>query len=194
MRIDDGQGKGFQAGVDKTNRLKTIAVAVSQQHHASIDHGKAFQISGSYTVTGAGTFNLLHLVNTSDTDLIVGTYIRPQVAGLAGGTFGTATYFTQNFGGEYSSGGTAVSAVNMNQTSGNVPSITAYGNNPTLTGTLTEFDRWHPEQGTDELVYRKEGTLILGTNDAITFRLVTNNTSGIARVRFSFFASEIEHH
>lgn len=194
MIVDDGQGRGYKAGVDSTNRLKTVSIAVPQQHHASVDHGKAFQVLGSVTIAGAGTYNVLQFVNDSDTDVVVGTYIRPAVAGLAGGTFGTATYFELDTGGIRSTGGTVVNAVNMNLTSGNVAPITAYAGNPTLTGTLIPFDFWYPEGATDNFSYNKEGTLILGKNDSVTFRFVTDHTSGVARIRVSFLMAEIGHH
>jgi hypothetical protein len=82
----------------------------------------------------------------------------------------------------------------MNRQSGNEPNLTAYTGNPTLTGTLTEFDRWYPEQATDNLVYNKQGTLILGTNDAVTFRLVTDHTAGLGWVRLSFLMAVNGHH
>lgn len=192
MRVDDGMGQGYQAGVNKRNQLNTASVNASLQHDASVSFGKAFQVAGTHTVTGAGTSTVLTLLNNSDTDLLVGTYLRPQVASLAGGTFGTATYLSLNFGGRYSSGGTAVTPVNMNKTSGVTAPVTSYGNNPTLTGTLTEFDRWYPEQATDSFVYNKEGTLILGVNDSVTFRFITDHTSGLLRMRMSFYLKEIE--
>jgi hypothetical protein len=187
MRIDDGTGKGYQAGVNEENHLQTVAITVPQQHRASITKGNAFQVSGSYTLAGAGTYTLLTIVNASGTDVAVGTYIRSSVAGLTGGTIGTGTYVTLNFGGTYSAGGTAVTPVNMNRVSGNSAPLTAYSNNPTVTGTLTEFDRWYPTAVTDHVTYNKEGTMILGTNDSVTFQLVTDNTGGLARIRMSFF-------
>lgn len=194
MIIDDGQGRGYKAGVDGTNRLKTVSIAVPQQHHASIEHGKAFQVLGAVTIAGAGTYNILQLANDSDTDVLVGTYIRPAVASLAGGTFGSATYFEADTGGVRSAAGSAVSAVNMNLTSGNVAPITAYDSNPTLTGTLTPFDYWYPEAATDNFSFNKQGTLVVGKNDSVTFRFITDHTSGLARVRLSFLMTEIGHH
>jgi hypothetical protein len=194
MRIDDGKGRGFQAAVDPTNRLKVISVSFPVQQHASYDEGKANQLLGVTTIAGAGTYNVLHLKNNSDTDDMIFTFMRPAVQGLAGGTIGSATYIELAFGGTYSAGGTVVLPVNMNRTSGVVSDITAYTGNPTITGTLVPFDYWHPETVTDNFVYNKNGTVILGKNDTMTVRLITDHTTGQARVRLSYYDYAEGHH
>jgi len=194
MRIDDGKGRGYQAAVDPTNRLKTVAVSFPVQQHASFDEGKANQLLGTVTIAGAATYNLLHLKNNSDTDDMIFTFMRPSVQSLAGGSIGEATYLEFVFGGEYASGGVVTTPINMNRTSGVVSNITAYTGNPTLTGTLTPFDYWHPEATTDNFVFNKNGTLVLGKNDTLTVRLVTDHTTGQARVRLSYYDYTEGHH
>lgn len=194
MRIDDGKGRGYHAAVDPTNRLKTAAVSFPVQQHASYDEGKANQVLGLVTVAGAGTYNLLYLRNDSDTDDLIFTFVRPSVQTLSGGTLGINTYVEFAFGGTYTSGGSAVLPINMNRISGDVLSLTAYTGNPTLGGTLTPFDYWHPEAVSDNFVFNKNGTLILGKNNAVTVRLVTDHTAGQARCRLSFYGYVKAHH
>lgn len=194
MRIVDGKGRGYEAAVDPTNRLKTAAVSFPVQQHASYDEGKANQILGLVTVAGAGTYNILHLRNDSATDDLIFTFMRPAVQTLSGGTLGINTYVEFAFGGDYASGGTVAEPINMNRISGDVIALTAYTGNPTLTGTLTGFDYWHPEATTDNFVFNKNGTLILGQNDTLTVRLVTDHTAGQARLRLSFYGYIKAHH
>ena len=191
MNIDDGQGRSRKAGVDRVNRLKTSAVSLPIQQYISADHGGAYQVSGSVSIAGAGTYNVLHVRNDSGTALAVATYIRPSAIAITGGTFGIATYFEMDFGGNYASAGTQVIPVNMNQTSGNEAPVTAYGNNPTLTTDtqpLVPFDYWYPDGVTGNFSFNKQGTLILGKNDTVTFRFVTDHTSGLAFIRLSFLS------
>lgn len=178
---------GTTARVNDEGNLNTRAITHSLQHHHSRNDGQVYQVIGDATVT-AGTNTVLHITNDSDTKWLIGTFIRMQSVDLAGGTAPPSanTYFQMGFGTTWSSGGIEVFPTNMNRTSGNEPSITAYDGLPTVTGTFTEIDRYYPDSDADQVTFNKAGSLILGKNDTLEIRLVTDNTSGTAYARVTF--------
>lgn len=178
---------GTTAKVNDEGNLTTRAITHSLQHHHSRVDGQVYQVVGDASVA-AGTNSVLHITNDSDTRWLIGTFIRMQAVDLAGGTAPPSanTYFQMGFGTTYSAGGTAVLPVNMNQTSGNEPSVTAYDGLPTLAGTFVEIDRYYPDTDADMVTFSKAGSLILGKNDTLDIRLVTDNTSGTAYARVTF--------
>jgi hypothetical protein len=186
MFIDDGKGKGTLAAVNNSNQLHVVAESHSRQHHESLHEGAAYQVIGDFASVSGSANNILHLKNTSSTHRMMITYIRVEMAGAAGGAFGAATYFSIGHGLEYTSGGTIAVPVNVNLSSGNTAVADVYDNNPTLGGTFVEFDRWYPDANQKMMSFNKEGAVILGQNDAITVRCVTDHTSGTAYARISF--------
>ena len=188
LQILDGQGRGYTAGVTQEGLLRVQAQTNAIQFHHSREHGSAYQVQGDFASVNNSTHAVLHLKNTSSTKVVVVTYIRCQFLDYAGGTAlpNVATYWDFGLNRTVSSGGTAVTPVNMNATSGNAASVTATDNNPTMGGTFLEFDRYYPSSEADQLTYNKEGTLILGQNDTFEIRITSDHTSGVAQARVSF--------
>jgi len=187
--IKDGTGRGFLAKVNSSGQLIAQVESQSLQHHVSREHGKAFQVIGDFASVNNSTHTILHLNNTNSTEIMVVSYIRIQTAGLSGGTAlpDTATRFELGFGRTISSGGTTVTPVVMNRTVGKTSGVTCTDNNPTMTGTFTEFDRWYVEGDGKMLSFNKEGSLILGKDDTLEIRIVSDHTSGTAYARVTFF-------
>ena len=186
--IEDGQGTGNKVGVTIEHQILTQAENHELQHHISWKDGQCYQTLGEITTIAAASETVLHMQNTSSTKNFIVSYIRLQIAGEAGGTAlsDVLTYFELGFGRTYASGGVAQVPVNMNRTSGNVAAITAYDESPVLAGTFVQFDKWYP--GVDQMqTYNKHGSLILGFNDTLEFRLVTDHTSGNALARVTGF-------
>lgn len=188
IQILDGQGGSNVAGVTSEGLLRVQAQTNAIQFHHSREHGSAYQVQGDFASVNNSTHAVLHLKNTSSSKLVVVTYIRCQFLDYAGGTAlpNVATYWDFGLNRTVSSGGTAVTPVNMNATSGNASSVTATDNNPTMGGTFLEFDRYYPSSEADQLTYNKEGTLILGQNDTFEIRITSDHTSGVAQARVSF--------
>lgn len=186
FHIEDGTGSGRKVAVTSEFQLKTQAETQQLQHHISRNTGQVYQTVGRETAIAAATQTILHLKNTSTTKNMVITFMRMQLVGEAGGTAvpDPATYFQIGFGRTYSSGGTAVTPVNVNTNSGNVAAITAYDNSPVMAGTFTEIDAWYPD-GSAMQIFNKQGSVILGFNDTIEVRLVTDHTSGLAYARLT---------
>ena len=188
LQIEDGGGTGRLVKVDDEGQLKVVSESQSLQHHVSKNEGNAYQVIGDFTAINNSTHTILHLKNTDTTKQLVITYMRMQVLDQAGGTAfpAAASRFELGFGRTYSSGGTAVTPVNVNATSGNVASVTAYDNNPTMAGSFTEIDRYYPTAEGDAVTYNKEGSIILGLNDTFEIRIVSDHTSGVAYARITF--------
>ena len=186
----EGGGSSKLAGVTEENQLLVQAETQQIQHYISKNNKQAYQIIGNVASVSSGTNTILHFKNTSPSLLAVFTYIRLQVISLSGGTAlpDVATYLQIGSDTLYDSGGVSVNPVNVNLTSANLADIMAYSN-PITTGSLTEIDRLYPING-DQKVFNKEGSLILGQNDAIEVRLVTDHTSGLAYTRMSFLMIE----
>jgi hypothetical protein len=184
--IEDGHGTANKAKVNSDGQLTTQAETHELQHHISRTEGQVYQTVGRETAITNATQTILHIKNTSTTQLFTVSYIRVQLVGETGGTAvpDPATYFQFGFGRTYGSGGTAVTPINMNRTSGNVASLTAYNDSPTMAGTFTEIDAWYPD-GDNMHVFNKHGSLLLGFNDTFEIRLVTDHTAGLAYARIT---------
>lgn len=192
--VIEGPKRGTAVKVTKDGDLATRAIVHELQHHHSRDNGQVYQVIGDDVTIASGTNILLHLRNDSSTHGLVVSYVRMQNVDLAGGTAPPSvnTYFQLGTGTTYVSGGTAVTPINTNRTSGNTANVTAYDNTPTISGTFIELDRWYPDGDGAEQTYNKHGSIILGKNDTLSIRLVTDNTSGTGYCRITFAMIELE--
>jgi hypothetical protein len=175
LQIEDGTGRGYQVKINSENQLSTVSVNHELQHHLSVDEGQVYQIIGEVTDLHLGTNTLLHITNDSKTLAAVVSYIRlqtPGASGEGGWLPDKGTYFQIGKDTTYSSNGTDVTSVNMNFGSGNTADLTVYKENPSLTGTFQEFDRWYPDTGM--MTFNKHGSLILGLDDTLEVRLTTD--------------------
>jgi len=186
--IGDGEGGGHTAGVTEENQLKTLAVTHSIQHHNSRREGNAYQVIGDFAAVNNSTHTILHVINNSSTLDMVVTYLRLNVVDLTGGTAlpSSSTFFQVGFGDTVSAGGTIVTPVNMNQSSGKSAPVTATDNNPTMAGTFTEIDRWYPDVEGNENTYYKDGSIVMGVGESIDIRVTSDHTTGLAYARLSF--------
>ena len=187
MKITDGAGGGYGAAVNSNNQLSVNAINETAQHFISHGAGEAYQAWGVTDTLTSATIPILHLKNTSTTKDMVITYVRFQTVDSNETLPAAASYFQMSFGRTYSSGGTAMTPVNMNTSSGNAAETTAYQSTPVLAGTAVEFDRvYNPADG-QQITYNKEGSIIVGPNDTIEFTYVGTSTAGVAYCRCSFY-------
>ena len=191
-QIKDGKGRGNIAGVNNSNQLEVYAQTASLQHVLSHREGQAYQVWGVANLAN-GTVVPLHITNNNaDKDLIV-TYIRWQILDPSGGTAipNADNYLFAGLGRTYDSGGALAIPINVNAKSGNIPQLTVYQGNPTLTGSNSIFDRWYPKAEADMNVWNKEGTVILGRDDTLELAYVGDQTGGIVFARVSFIMDTI---
>jgi len=191
--IEDAQGRGSSAGVNKNNQLEVRAEVESSQHAISQRDGQAYQVVGTATLSAA-TVPVLHLKNTSSTKDMVFTYIRHQIVAPTGGTAipNVANYVTVAFNRTYASGGTLTVPVNVNRKSGNTAEATIYNNTPVLAGTAVEMDRWYTRADGDMNVWNKEGAVRLGPNDTMEISYTGDQTGGLIYARASFYMESNE--
>ena len=195
MQIEDGTGKGYGLKIGKEGHLRSVSITNDMPAHISQHEGLSFQCVATHVISGAGTKTVLHIRNDSDTHVLIPTLWLIQLVDPAGGTAVPSinTYTTLTFGETYSSGGTALTPVNLNRMSSNIPAATIYHNNPTLTGTATEFNR-HYIVDEDAYLFDTRDTLVLGRNNTLAIKCVTDHTSGTLLVVLRFSMVEIDGH
>lgn len=188
FKLRDGTGSGNEVEVTEANQLSIVGEQHSLQFHHSFHNAAAYQVVGDFTTINNTTHTILHIKNTSTSRVVAVTYVRIQALDLAGGTAlpSVNTYFQLGTGTTYASGGTAIIPVNVNFTSGHTADAVVYDNNPTVSGTFIEIDKWFVDIEGNQLIYNKEGSVILGQNDVFEVRVTSDHTSGVAIARVSF--------
>lgn len=192
FNIDDGTGKGYSVKVNSDNEMSVEAVVHQLQHSISRNTAQVYQVIGEVTNVSSGINTLLHITNDSPNLHIVISYIRLQAPALDGtAVVDFNTCFQIGHGTEYVSNGIVASPVNMNLSSGNIANLSAYKNEPVISGAFTEFDRWYPDSLNTMMVFNKNGSLILGRGDTLEIRLITNQLSGFVYCRVTLFFMDL---
>ena len=184
MVLKDGTGSSNEAKVYDDNALKTKSIRVTEQEYISDTQGQAYQVSTDLAITNTEQ-NLLLLKNSSELDMII-TYIRFETIGAA--TASVNAYFNIKIGGDYSSGGTAVTPINVNAGSSNSATGLFYegsGTAITTSGTFNQIDRTYKDDNT----YNKEGALILPKGSCLLLTHKGSTVAGNVYCRVSFYYS-----
>ena len=182
LQIEDGIGDAYRAQVNNENQLSTVAVVHELQHHISSTYGRVFQVIGDHTLVSAGTKTILHLTNDDPARNVVISYMRVQYPDSTS-LIDASTYFQLGLGTTYGSGGSAVSPVNMSTASGNVATVSSFDDDPIVTGTFTEIDRWYCDN--EMMIFNKHGSLILGLGGSLEWRLTTDQDFGLVYARIT---------
>ena len=176
---------GLIAAVTPDYQLKTQAESLELQHFISREKGQTFQVIGRTDTLTAATIPILHVTNNDPDRLMVISYIRAGVVDSNATLPGVGDYIQLGVG-TTGSGGTAVTPVNTNRSSGKTASITALHSTPTSSGTFSEIDTFYPKADGEQQVWNKAGSVILGLGDTFEARIVSTATTGIAWARFTF--------
>jgi len=179
LSISDGAGKGNLAAVNDENQLQVIAETLSLPNFQSATHGQAFTAIGEATCAAA-TVVALHLKNTDVARNLVVYDVHLQVVDAAGGTAfpSAANYYEVALNRTVASGGSAVTAANMNTTSGNTPSVTLTDSAPTMAGTAAVIDKDIIKDDGFLRIHTYDGAVILGNNETLELSMVGDHTSG----------------
>lgn len=180
---------GAIAQVTPNNQLVVKSESNSQQHYISRNFGQAYQVHGRTGTLASGTETVLHIKNNDPERDIVISFMRLQLIG-ANVADATTDYFELGFGREVASGGSAVTAINMNRTVGSQALITATDSGPTMSGTFVETERWYPAASGESVALREDGSVILGLGDTFEIRYVGTATTGIAEARITFMMTD----
>lgn len=183
MIIQDGQGKGFEAGVNDEHQLLTRAVSESGQHHVSSSKQGAYQVSANLLIAAAKK-NLLLITNNSAESLVI-TYIRLMSIGAAAANVGA--FFTLEGGGNYTSGGDVATVVNMNigQSKVAVGSFLDGGTAIVVDSDFVEFDRNYEANSMQS--YNEDGSVILERGASLLITHTGSTAAGTAYCRVSFY-------
>jgi len=190
INIEDGKGSGRTAAVTSINQLEVVSESHELQHHYSRHNGTVFQAISTDTGITAKTQTLLHLKNTDADRICVVTFIRMQAITDTASKPVVGEYFEVGFGRTVGSGGTATTPVVMNRSSAKVASVTATGVDPTMAGTFVLCDKIYNKASGEEIVFNKQGSMILGLNDTVEVRLVSGG-AGEAKCRITFMMIDI---
>lgn len=180
MEIEDGRGRGYRASVSESNRFNVSAKIDPRSFYVSRDDGLAFKLISIDSSSDAGDY-VLYIKNTSDTkNLFVKEIHFTSVNAALWKVWivtGTAS-------------GTAITATNLNISSGRTASISGYGNGAVsglTSGSILDAIRTD-SNGHEHSIF--EDALILGPNDAIAVEYDTG-TTGASEVGVQFHYEDI---
>lgn len=167
MFIDDGAGKGIQAFISTDNQLLTKSATSPLYSYYSREKGTMFHWISTYAATANDW--VMTVTNNDQAN-----YLRLNRLIFANSV--AAIWSTWNIT-SGTPGGTRVTPINMNWSSGKVPAVAAYGNaavTGTLTGTAVSYYAAPAANSVQSLV---EGALILPVNT--TWGIKTNQTGTV---------------
>lgn len=122
--IKDGTGSGTLAKVDDGHRLYTRAITQTELSHAVV-HGETWNAgTGWLTLDTAAQSPLLYIKNIGVNELTIDLYVLLTRASTGGSGEGIVEILRNPTAGTIISGGTTVSATNMNFGSSNSPEAT----------------------------------------------------------------------
>lgn len=192
--IKDGTGTGRTAKVSDDFRLYVDSESKPFQHTIAINSENTYQVLSTQEITGSGRFVNIHMKNISTTKNAVVTFYRQQlVSGSGGFESNEQNYFYVGKNRTYEANGTLQTGdmpVNTSIGSTNTAEVTVYLDNPTLQGTLIEFERYYPKN-TDIVIHNKQGAVVIKPQQTIEFGFVTNYSTGSVYTRCSFVMQDI---
>jgi len=170
MLIEDGAGTGSKARVTPGNRLETAARTNPRIAYISRDDGESYTWSHQYDHDAADT--ILLVSNSSTTKKL---YIHFVAIGAD-----TATRWTVHSPAYPTLAGSAITAVNINRTSGSTADAEAYGDETGNSQANILVNGMVPANSTVSMF--PEGSIILGYHDCIAVDLVTAGTMGTVTI------------
>lgn len=190
MKIDDGTGNANQAKVDDSNNLHVRAVNVPVALYAAIAAKSFGVVTGPITLTTAGESGILYIKCTDSSNPI---NVLKQLFYLGPSTGGTGParlrVYRNPTGGTLLSGGTALTAANLNFSSSLLPNTTILkgAEGLTVTGGSTIIDIG---MNTSFLLSVDDINWLLpnGSSYAVTITPPTSNTSMVVYERDKFFS------
>lgn len=181
--IKDGTGSSYLVRIDENNHMSVKAITTSSQNYYSRKNKDAYQVSTEINISTSEQTVLFMHNGSTDKHLVI-TYLRMMSAGADAAN--ENAYFKTLIGGSYVSGGDAITPTNMFVRSAKEALGNFYsGSTPIVTAGFTEIDRTH--QANEMVAYRKEGSIVLDTNDALTITHKGSTAAGVAYARASFY-------
>ena len=180
MQIEDGKGRGFQASVSESQRLNVSSKTAERIFYISRDNGLAFIAVSTVASAAAGSY-AVYLKNTSTTKNLFIERVEYHSANAALWKLWQVTG---------TAAGTALTASNLNLTSGTPAEASVYGS-AAVTGLTTVKQlgsHRNTAGGEGEMSYHY--ALILGPGDAIAAEYDTG-TTGTAEIDIFFHYEDV---
>ena len=178
MKVDDGKGKGYSAGVTEGGLLLTLSTTITREHSANHESGQAYHLLVEQTATGAGDV-IFYMKNTSEYDMIV------EGALLAAATDETIEFVIGDTGTPVD--GSDATPVNCNAGSGNsATGIFQTGNNITGLSGGSVVDRVLVNGGSGSSYHNFETDLIFPKNTVLTIYCVAGSIKVNATIIFFY--------
>jgi hypothetical protein len=169
MIIDDGRGRGYQAGVNETGHVFTRANSEQVHSHNAMHDATTFRIVSAYSATAD---DIILYFKSDD----VSNYFRLESIILSSAVAQLWTIYKVASG---TAGGTALTPVNTNFASGKTAEATLYGN-AAVTGSLTNggtfFSGYTPANTAITIEFA--GSVLLSVNTA--FAIDCNATGAVS--------------
>jgi len=176
--IKDGAGSGNEARVDKSNKLETHSVAISEDVEA-VENGDAYNINtGTIGLTSTTASGVLYLKNNEDRDIIID--LIAAGAGSAGTTTDTGVLTAIRNPTSVSFSTNVDMNANRNFGSSNVLTVDAFkgAEGATVTGGNSIAQFFIPPGSR----LAAPINLSISKGDSIAFTLDTNTTSGTTNI------------
>ena len=190
MFLDDGKGRGYKSQVDKNLRMHVKAFSVNEAHAVSADELNGYSFLSSKAIA-ASEIKLLLIKNTHASKVIVINRIELETIGAAAAN--ASAFWTVYTGGDYASGGTAVTPVNMHV--GASPTATgsfydATASTIVTSGTLSTIHKTYVAN--DRLTLDDSGMIVLPRNATLTISHTGSTAAGVAQAHVEFYVNETE--
>lgn len=186
MKIDDGTGNGYQAKVNKANKIETHSISEDESIH-SAEVGDAYNINtGLISITGDAT--LLYLKNNEDADMVIEAVALGSFEGITHSDDPYVTLIKNPSAGDLITDATAVT-MNQNRNFGSSKTLTADVFKGKVAGTITG--------GNDAAILQASTggrsyytiNMIIPKGSSLAIKLTANVSSGTA----NWYAAIIMH-
>lgn len=182
MIIEDGTGSSKVAKVTNENKLATDSVIETRASQISDDYGKCFQWHFERTLASASTFEVVgHLKYTGDASLHIDTIMFSKEDVDLAGT-GQAIFELMAFT-DYTSGGATTTPINLNLSSANTISATAYTGSSTIVTDTTNEKEIMDFSVVNSHIHNFKGALILRKGDTIEFIAKSGSIGDIVHIQ-----------
>lgn len=174
MRLEDGKGKGTYAEVNEDGELITFAIGIPEFSDHSQDYGTAYTIPTTIMAATTTEGMMLYVQNTNDTKRFL---LESMLVSCNGGNTNfnrTVIFRIYANPSAPSANTTAITPPNMNFTSSNKATITAYQWNGTGTGMTTASNGTllvsrYQTAGINLVPW--QGSIVIGANQSIGISL-----------------------
>lgn len=183
MLLESGTGNGRLAGVDDDNRVLTAAFNIPFEHLIAKDYQKTFCVVATSSTLASGDNSVLLLENDNENSTVV---INRAIFQTVGVTIGATDSFSLEADATYSSGGTAVTPVNLSSGSSVTSGCVAYEGNFGLAGAPKVADVIYPPADKAIIDLDINGGVLILPGKAVSIGFTSTGTAGFVKASIYF--------